>query len=389
MTIPRICVVASTPSIIYFFLQDHIAKLAEFADVTVIYGEDAQFRLEPSGLSVRSMRVQINRPITPWPDLKALAALWRLFRREKFDLVWAVGPKAGLIGMLAAWLARVRHRLFIFQGEVWASRTGFMRHVLRAADRTTACCATHLLAVSFTEKDFLEQEGVVRKGRLGVLGEGSISGVEIERFAAEKGTRDLMRRSMGIPQSAVVGLYLGRLNADKGIMELARAFSRVAAENPDAWLLWVGQDEGSWTEQIETCLAPVSDRIRVLGFSSRPEQYMAVADYICLPSYREGFPISVLEAAAMGLPAIGSRIYGIRDAIVDDETGLLFDVRDVTALAGVIAKYCDDHDLRIRHGMSAYYRVVRDFARNAVVERYITYIREACLTDKAKPLSRQ
>lgn len=389
MAIPRICVVASTPSIIYFFLQDHISKLAEFAEVTVIYGEDAQFRLEPSGLSVRSMRVQINRQITPWPDLKALVALWWLFRREQFDLVWAVGPKAGLIGMLAAWFARIKLRLFIFQGEVWASRKGFMRHLLKSADRTTACCATHLLAVSLTERDFLEQEGVVRKGRLGVLGEGSISGVEIERFAADQETRNSMRRSMGIPQSAVVGIYLGRLNADKGIMELARAFLQVASENPDAWLLWVGQDEGNWSEQIEACLAPVRDRVRMLGFSDQPEQYMAASDYICLPSYREGFPISILEAAAMGLPAIGSRIYGVRDAIVEAETGLLFEVRDVSALADAIAKYCQDRNLRVRHGLNAYQRVVRDFVRDTVVERYISFIHEACLTDKAEALTRQ
>lgn len=371
---PRICVVSTTPLLVHFFLRPHLAALAEAGDVTLAVNLEND-RFTPSlNLPVRIVPIGIKRELSPLADLAALWQLLGLFRRERFDLVWAVAPKAGLLTMLAGWLARLPVRVFLFQGEVWASRRGLWRKLLKAADRLTAASATHLLAVSASERDFLEKEGIVPRGRLGVLGAGSIAGVDLDRFRPDPAARKAARAELGIPEQATLLLFMGRLRVDKGVRELAEAFARMAAGRPELWLLMVGPDEERVGPDLAALMGECSARARVLGFTSAPERYMAAADFICLPSHREGFGMVVIEAAATGIPAIGSRIYGVSDAIVDGGTGILFDVRDVGQLAGAIGRFADDAALRLSQGRAARERVIRDFDQALVVRHYVDFL---------------
>jgi glycosyltransferase involved in cell wall biosynthesis len=229
--------------------------------------------------------------------------------------------------------------------------------LLKACDRITARLATRVLADSASQRDFLIGEGVVSAEKSAVLGKGSVNGVDCARFKPDAEARARVRTREGIPQDAVLFLYLGRLARDKGLLDLARAFAGLEG----AWLLMVGPDEDGIAAELREACGPAAARLRMREYTDRPEEFMAAADVFVLPSYREGFGSVVLEANAAGVPAIGSRIYGLTDAIVEGETGYLVPPRDLAALAGRMRALEGDVALRGRLGRAARERAVRDF----------------------------
>jgi glycosyltransferase involved in cell wall biosynthesis len=364
----RVCLVVATDMTIKAFLLDHLKALAARYEVTVVCNTSDRTTLRRHGLPLDITPVAIERKIRPLGDLRALWALWRLFRANRFSAVHSVTPKAGLLTMLAGALARVPVRLHVFTGQVWATRTGVSRWVLKQADRVIARAATTVLADSWSQRDFLIAEGVVAPGKIGVLGAGSISGVDLARFRPDPAARARVRGELSLPERAIVFLFLGRLNRDKGVLELAAAFAEVANRSPDAFLLIVGPDEEAMTAPIRAAVAPVADRVRLLGFTDRPEQLMAAADVYCLPSHREGFGTSVIEAAATGLPAVASRIYGLTDAVQDGVTGLLHAPGDRAAIAGLMGRLAADAALRTELGARARERAQREFGAERLTE---------------------
>lgn len=367
----RICIVAAAPLTLKAFMLGHLQAMAKMAEVTVVanFGaEDASFPW-PAGIS--RVAIPIARPIAPWADLIALLALYRLLRQSRFDLVHSITPKAGLLGMLAAWLARVPLRLHSFTGQVWVTRTGVMRGLLKSADRLTARLATQVLADSASQRDFLIAQGVVAAPKSAVLAQGSICGVDTARFRPDPAARARVRRGHGIAADAVVFLYLGRVNRDKGVLDLARAFA--ALDRADAHLLLVGPDEEKLRPAISTATAASAARLHFVEFTPAPQDYFAAADVFCLPSYREGFGTTIIEAAATGLPSIGSRIYGITDAIVEGETGLLVEAGNVQQLAQSMRTLAADAGARARMGQRARQRAQRDFSSAVVTAALLGY----------------
>jgi len=329
------------------------------------------------------VNLPIAREISPLADLLALFAFWRLLRREKIQVIHSNTPKAGLLGMIAGMLAGVPVRIHWFTGQVWATKKGFARWLLKASDRLLAACATNLLADSTSQAKFLISEGVVRRSQVAVLGEGSVCGVDTARFQPRPDIRSRIRADYGIADTDIVALYLGRLKPDKGIPELASAFLIAAQQCPDLHLLLVGPDEGGMREVVAQVIADVSDRVHFVGFTTEPEAFMAAADYFVLPSHREGFGSSVIEAAACGIPTIGSRIYGLSDAIVDGETGLLVLVSDVASLADAMIRLTLDADYRRTLGAQALERARRDFRQEVLTNALLMYYTD-CLSTKSE-----
>jgi len=377
---PKICILSTTPLIVHFFLRRHIQELAKFTEIILVINPENDSYTPTLDLPVRIIPVKIQRRIKVIDDCLTVGQLYSLFRREKPDLVWAIAPKAGLLGMLSAWLAGIRHRVFIFQGEVWATRVGLGRQLLKTADKLTAICATQLLAVSQSEVSFLEKEGVVPPGKATVLGSGSISGVNLARFRSDLYLRRMYRSAYNIPENAVICLFLGRLTFDKGIADLAAAFAEASKTNADLWLVFAGPEEDKAVEVIRSICREAADRLVICGFTDKPEAFLAMADFLCLPSYREGFGMVILEAGAVGIPAIGSRIYGIVDAISEDKTGLLFTVGDVTELSRQMCRLVQEPELREALGSAAKQRVAADFMEEDVVKRYVDFFTDVLAT---------
>ncbi len=376
-TTMRLCYLTTTDLIVRFFLTEHIRRAAHVHDVTLVANTAESDLLTRIGIGARLVPLAIERDIAPWSDLKNLFRLYRFFRRQRFDLVHSVAPKAGLLGMVAAWLARVPVRLHTFQGEVWATRRGPARWLLRTIDWLTARLATDLLVVSTTEQKFLIEEGVIPPGKSRVLGQGSISGVDLARFHADPARREEVRKEFGITDAHVLFLFLGRLKRDKGILDLAQAFREVCDGMTAMHLVFVGPDEDRLRETIETLCQGCRSRLHFQGYTSVPEHYLMAADVLCLPSYREGFPMTIIEAGACGVPAMASRIYGITDALEDGVTGLLHEPHDIAGIVRLLRRLATDADERQRLGERARARVLRDFRQDDVIRATHAYYDQA------------
>lgn len=371
---PSLCLVTAVPVTCNAFLGAHVAALSPHAGVTLVHsGLPEDLRPEIRALA-RSIRVRIRREISPWSDLRAMFALWRLFRRERFELVHSVTPKAGLLTAIAARLAGVPVRLHWFTGQVWATRRGAMRWLLRALDRIVAASSTCCLVDSPSQRDFLLSQGVGCSDRLRVLASGSVNGVDARRFRPDSDARGRIRASLGVPEGAVMALFVGRLGSEKGVPELARAFAVAARACPNLHLALVGPDEEGLEADLRRDTREMQDRVHVCGATREPEAFMAAADFLVLPSHREGFGSVVIEAAACGLPAVATRIYGLSDAVEDGRTGTLVPPYDEVALSEAIRRMAQDAEARRSMGDAALQRAREEFPQerltSALLELY-------------------
>ncbi|MBI5074993.1 MAG: glycosyltransferase family 4 protein [Nitrospirae bacterium] len=323
--------------------------------------------------NVGSLHIPIERSISPLKDLRALKALYDLFRKERFDIVHSVTPKAGLLAMVSALAAGIPLRFHTFTGQVWATRTGFFRWFLKMFDRIIYYCSTDVLVDSVSQRAFLLSERVIYEKNSSVLAQGSISGVDIQRFHPDSAARSTIRMEIGVPPEAFLFLFLGRLNREKGIPELLRAFKQLSAEYHNAYLLLVGPDEKGILKDEISCDNIDTRRIIYKGYTDVPEKYMAAADVFCLPSHREGFGSVIIEAAASGIPSIGSNIYGISDAIVDGITGLLHERQNVAELYNCLKMLMTDREKTNMMGNNARQRAEKYFSKDLLVKSFLEY----------------
>ena len=204
--------------------------------------------------------------------------------------------------------------------------------------------------------------------KISVLGQGSISGVDTARFHPDPVVRQKIRSELHIAGESPCLLYVGRMKKEKGVSDLLAAFGRLRAEFAALHLLLVGPDE-------EGLLASATkDGLHVVGYTNNVEAYMAAADIICLPSYREGFGSVLIEGAACGLPAVASRIYGVTDAVVEDVTGLLHPPGDVASLEDCLRRLLSDQRLRLMLGSNAHRRALDAFEASRVEECFSEFL---------------
>ncbi len=369
----RICLVVASEMTVKAFLKPHIIALAQRYEVTLVLHTKQPDFSECNELPVTVIPLAIERAINPISDIRALYRLVQVFRQHHFGLVHSVTPKAGLLAMTAAKLAGINFRIHTFTGQVWATHRGFFRMLLKNMDRVLAASATHLLADSRSQREFLIAQGVTRVDKVSVLADGSISGVDVDRFKPDQSARDRIRQQLALGDDDVLLLFLGRLNRDKGVLDLARAAAGLMPSMPQLHLLFVGPDEGGLQSEIQQLMGQSADQLHFVDYTEHPEDYFAAADIFCLPSYREGFGSVIIEAAACGVPAIGSDIYGISDAIRGGETGLLFPAGDITALREAIAQMVQDSEVRKRMGQAALQRAQKEFSTKRLVQAWLEY----------------
>jgi glycosyltransferase involved in cell wall biosynthesis len=361
------------------FLRDQLRAVASAYKLHVVANSPNDEFIGAMQLDASFDAVCLERRISPPSDARAFWQLFQILRRGNFQIVHSVTPKAGLLAMAAGFFAGVPCRIHTFTGQVWATKTGLRRHLLRAADRLTAFFATHLLVDSPSQRRFLVTERVVTPEKSSVLGSGSISGVDSERFKPDQLKRVAVRNELGLGEDAVVFLYVGRLNRDKGIPELIQAFRSLNPKFPSSRLLIVGPDE----ENLDQLISKEPAVLRV-GFTDEPERYMAAADVFLLPSHREGFGSTIIEAAACELPSIASRIYGLTDAVVEGQTGLLHSPGDAAELTSAMAELAEDGDKRVRMGQEARKRVLRDFRSEKITALTMEFYRCASASARRK-----
>ena len=315
--------------------------------------------------------VPMQRRISPLADLLAVARVVRHLRRTRPDVVHAHTPKGGMVGMIAATVARTPVRIYHLRGLRYVTAEGRQRTLLRAVERLSCRLAHRVICVSPSLREVALAEGLCPAGKIVVLGGGSGNGVDaggrFDPARVEAETRTAYRSMLGIaPDDLVLG-YVGRLVRDKGIVELAGAWERLSREDPRLRLILVGPPEADDAVPPMVIERLASDpRVRLVGSVSDIAPFYAAMDVVVLPTYREGLPNVPLEAAAMGLPVVATAIPGCVDAVLDGVTGTLVPPRDAETLTIAIRAYVDDPELRRRHGEAGRARVLTEFRSEAV-----------------------
>lgn len=368
-----ICFVLTTPFAVNAFLLGHLRALAGTYCVSLCVNVDVYPLSKSLDPRVRVLNIGIRRKMSPLGDLLTLWRLIHLFRQERFDAVHSMTPKAGLLAMLAALIAGIPRRYHTFTGQIWANRSGIRRTFFKLVDRLIVRSASRVFADSASQCLFLKAEAVGGEQGVSVLGAGSVCGVDARRFRPDRAVRTVMRNALAVSEDACVLLFVGRLASEKGVYDLLQAFSRLAAKHAQAVLWMVGPDEEGLSSSLKALVAEYADRLRWIGPTFEPEKYMASADFLVLPSYREGFGMVIVEAAACGVPSVAYRIDGVTDAVQDGETGVLVPKGDVEALLAAMERMLEDPYSRCMLGEKARLRAKRDFSDTAVIAAWVSF----------------
>jgi glycosyltransferase involved in cell wall biosynthesis len=370
-----------------FFLFNHlrlqiIATVRAGHEVVLISsgGPEVDFLKQIDG--VRFVQIDIQRNITPLNDLVSVLRLFWLLRKERFDVVHTTTPKAGMLGAIAASMARIPIRIHTFTGQAWSEMRGLKRKLAKIGDKITVVLNTRCYADSISQRRFMVEEGVAQLEKIHVLGAGSLAGVDLHRFCekSEKLRPRSLLNNLGVPSDHIVITFVGRITQDKGVGELIASFVELQEKNLPCSLLLIGPEESDAKQLYEDTQIGNLSNVYRLGYQANTEDWLSVTDILCLPSYREGFGNVVIEAAAMSIPSVGTDIPGLRDAVVQQETGILVPVKNVQALAQALSDLALDDGKRSRMGYQARRRVRQLFDANKinklVLEEYEVLQRE-------------
>jgi len=337
--------------------------------VTLITSPGEGIELLPSGAGITVIPIDIPRKLQPWRDMKALFKLLVVLQCGSYSILHSTTPKAGLLCAIAGFLTRVPFRLHTFTGQAWLTRTGLMRAIMRWSDKVIVKLSTRCYADSPSQRDFLIDECIADPKHIFVYGKGSLAGVDLQRFSIDMYTHEEKRQTkmtFHIDNKSFIITYIGRITKDKGVLELLMAVEMLRSSVNHVELLLIGPVDGDGQEIIN--MAEQIPCVHYLGYQSKPEQFLAITDVFCLPSYREGFGTVVIEAAAMGVPCVGSNISGLVDAIEDGETGLLVSPGDERELYSALKLLFQDRKLLFKLAVQAKGRCGRYFSSALVNE---------------------
>lgn len=347
-------------------LENQLRYMNDFYEVIAVAAEGDRLRIFGEQQGVRTFEVEMTRQITPFRDLKALWQLFWFLKKEKPFIVHSHTPKAGTIGMLAAKLAGVPHRLHTVAGLPLLEASGNKRKLLSFVEKITYACATRVYPNSNGLKAIIVNENFCSPKKLKVIGNGSSNGINSDFFCPQVVSEEqvtLLKEQLGIHKDDFVFVFVGRIVADKGINELVEAFVKLSAENQKYKLLLVGPSE----KELDPLLAETENAITTntaiisVGYQNDVRPYFAVSNCLVFPSYREGFPNVVMQAGAMGLPSVVSNINGCNEIIISDENGIIIEPKSSEAIYFAMKKLIDDAE---------YYHKLKNNARKMIVSRF-------------------
>lgn len=357
------------------FCRGTLRRLANTYDVVAVSTPDDELREMAQREGIRVIGVPMRRPIAPLHDIVSLWRLIRVFRRERPIMVHSITPKAGLLSMIAAWICRVPVRLHTFTGLVFPTATGLKQRILMLTDRITCACATHIVPEGEGVKADLINYNITRKP-LQVLGYGNVRGIDLNHY---RRSPEVMTAAQSISRSDVFTfVFVGRVVRDKGINELVEAFVRLHQAEPATRLILVGRFEdnldpvsGKTRLAIERC-----DAIEAVGSQSDVRPWLAAADALVFPSYREGFPNVVIEAGALDLPSIVTDINGSREIIVHGKNGVIVPPRNAQALLQAMTQFVQNPQATQAMAANARKMIASRFEKSFVEQCLIDYYKE-------------
>lgn len=368
MSTPKKIIRAVTVSSSIGFFEPIVKDLQEKGYEIVSLSSPGKELVRLREMGVKTIEVPMERRISLFRDLKSLIKLIGVFRKEKPYMVHSMTPKAGMLCMLAGFLTRVPRRVHTFTGLVWPTSKGLKRRILMATDWLTCACATHVIPEGKGVMNDLQNH--ITKKPMKVLGYGNIRGVDMEKFSRRPEVEELAKEIK--KENIFTFIFVGRIVGDKGINELASAFTDLQKKYDNIRLLLVGNFENNLDPLKPETIKTMNDNpcIEVLGpkYGDDLLAYYAASDCFVFPSYREGFPNTVMEAGAMGLPSIVTDINGSREIIIQDKNGVIIPSKNTEALYQAMEEMITNTDKTREYADNAREMIASRFERSFVCQ---------------------
>ena len=378
--------VVTASYVVQWHMSNTLSRMSKDFEVCVV-GQDVS-KNQKSYPEVKFVDIDINRKTRLIADGMALIALCRLMISYKPDIVHSVMPNEGLLTALASYICRVPIRIHTFTGQTWVAKEGASKHFYYLLDRLINSMNTVCLTDSYSQSEFLFQNKFsYRKKPLPVLSKGSLSGVDVARFDPGNlaDSAEQLRSRLKLEKKHFVFAFIARKTRAKGAIDILNAFSAVSANRKDARLLFVGPDEDGEIEVLRKTNPELFENVMEVGHVNNHEVYLAITDVLCLPSYREGFGSIVIDAAAMGVPAIGSRIPGLTDSISDQQTGLLFPAGNIDELVRLMRGFIEKPQLCREMWIKAKTRVEEFFTADILYSSLKQFYLDCASTNHSIP----
>ncbi len=358
--------ITTVPISLEKLLEGQLSYMQNYYDVIAVSAEKERLHAFGIAEGVSTKYVELTRKITPLKDLLAVYRLYIFLKQEKPAIVHSHTPKAGIVGMLAAYFAGVPHRLHTVAGLPLMEASGLKRTVLNIVEKLTYKFATKVYPNSKGLKDFIEAEKFTKPSKLKIIGKGSSNGIDTSYFSDSLFSAEEVlqkRKELNIPATDFVFVFVGRIVKDKGINELVQAFVTLQQSNAATTLLLVGPFEDALDPVLPKTKQIIEEhpKIKSVGYQQDVRLFFAVSDALVFPSYREGFPNVVLQAGAMGLPAIVTNINGCNEIIIQGENGLMVPPKNEQALYEAMEQMATK---------TAMHSSLKSSARKIIVEKY-------------------
>ncbi|HPE84517.1 MAG TPA: glycosyltransferase family 4 protein [Aequorivita sp.] len=364
-------------------LEGQLGFMKEYFEVVAISAEKEKLEAYGNREGVRTFHLELTRKITPIKDILAVFKLYRFLKKENPSIVHTHTPKAGIVGMMAAWLAGVPNRLHTVAGLPLMEATGLKRQVLNFVEKLTYRFATKVYPNSRGLYDFIIAENFSKASNLSIIGNGSSNGIDTDYFNPIRFSESdniSLRDKWKIPQDNFLFIFVGRLVKDKGINELTAAFSKLSESKNNISLLLVGPFENDLDPLLPETLVNIEKNpdIYSVGYQNDVRPYFAIADALVFPSYREGFPNVVMQAGAMGLPSIVTDINGCNEIVKKGVNGLIVPPKNEEALLESMQQLVTNQKLYNDLKSSSRQIIVENYNRKEVWEALLKAYRKMC-----------
>jgi glycosyltransferase involved in cell wall biosynthesis len=363
---PKLIRITTVPLSLDKLLEGQLKFMQEQYDVIAVSSEKEYLEKVGAREGVATFHLEMTRKITPLHDLMAVIKLTLFLLKTKPDIVHSHTPKAGIVGMMAAFLARVPHRFHTVAGLPLLEETGSKRKMLDFVEKLTYLFASRVYPNSNGLKEIILQNEYCKASKLKVLANGSTNGINTTYFSNDHfsfAQKEELKARYDIQDTDFVFIFVGRLVTDKGINELIAAFKKLKINHPTAKLLLVGPLETELDPLLPQTLEAIENvkQIKAVGYQQDVRLFFSISYCLVFPSYREGFPNVVMQAGAMELPSIVSNINGCNEIIVPHQNGVIIPTKDEKTLLEVMIELMEN---------KAYYEQLREYARPMIVNRY-------------------
>lgn len=379
---PKFFIVTTIPGSLCFF-DGQYERFCEEFDVTAISSEREQLELFGRQRGIKVHYIPMEREISLLTDICGLFKFIGYFRKEHPEIVHGNTPKGGLLSMLAAWFTRVPVRIYMCHGLRYQGCSGFKRKLLMFMERISCRCATQVVCVSKGVARVLIDDRITNKQPV-VVWNGSVNGIDACKFNPNNYyDKVAIREKYGISKDNFVLTFVGRIVKDKGVNELVEAFSVLSQKNSEMKLLLIGRFEEA-NAILERTKEIIENNSAIIapGPQYNIPEILSITDLFVLPSYREGFGLSLMEAGAMGVPSVATDIIGCNEVVVDHENGILIPPYSSSSIVDAVENLYNDKELLFALRNKSRESIVNRFESQTLLNKYMEYYKSLIVSTK-------